>query len=79
MQWGETMHDSLFQPLTIGTCKLSNRIVVVPVYTAYGSTRGYVTRAVIQHYSDMASGGAAMVVTENIIKVKAAKKILKKF
>jgi 2,4-dienoyl-CoA reductase-like NADH-dependent reductase (Old Yellow Enzyme family) len=40
---------------------------MLPLYTAYGSTRGHVTRGVIQHYRDMASGGAAMVVTENVV------------
>lgn len=61
------MHPVLFQPFQIGKFKLANRLVMVPVYTAYGSSRGYVTRAVIQHYKDMASGGVAMVVTENVI------------
>lgn len=61
------MYAKLFEPFNIGKIKLSNRIVMLPIYTAYGSTRGYVTRAIIQHYRDMASGGIAMLVTENVI------------
>ena len=61
------MYEKLFEPFYIGNCRLANRIVMLPVYTAYGSPRGYVTRAVVQHYSDLASGGPAMIVTENVI------------
>ena len=61
------MYEKLFSPFDIGPCRLANRIVMLPLFTAYGSTRGYVTRAVIRHYSEIASGGAAMVVTENVV------------
>ena len=61
------MCEKLFTPLDIGPCRLSSRIVMLPLFTAYGSTRGHVTRAVIQHYSEIASGGAAMIVTENVV------------
>lgn len=61
------MYAKLFEPFNIGKIKLSNRIVMLPIYTAYGSNRGYVTRAIIQHYREMASGGIAMLVTENVV------------
>lgn len=61
------MYKKLFSPFEIGPCRLASRIVMLPLFTAYGSTRGYVTRAVIRHYSEIASGGAAMVVTENVV------------
>lgn len=61
------MYEKLFSPFDIGPCRLSNRIVMLPLFTAYGSTRGHVTRAVIRHYNEIASGGAAMVVTENVV------------
>lgn len=59
------MDRKIFEPYYIDKIKLSNRIVALPFYTAYGSLGGHVTRAVLQHYEEIASSGVSMVITEN--------------
>ncbi len=61
------MYKKIFEPFTIAGINLSNRIVALPFYTAYGSLGGHVTRAVLQHYEELAAGGPSMVVTENFV------------
>lgn len=61
------MYKKIFESFSIGEIKLSNRIVALPFFTAYGSFGGHITRAVLQHYEDIAANGPAMVITENFV------------
>jgi 2-enoate reductase len=49
--------DRLFSPLSIGSLKLENRIVMPPMATNFASLEGYVTDKQIDYYVERAKGG----------------------
>ena len=49
---------------TLGGLRLRNRIIVPPMVRNYADTEGIVNKRVIDHYSSLAKGGAAMVIVE---------------
>jgi 2,4-dienoyl-CoA reductase (NADPH2) len=59
------MYAQLFSPLTVGGRKLSNRIVMAPLYLGYAGEGGTVTPMLLEHYRLMADSGAAMITVEN--------------
>ncbi|KAB2388206.1 oxidoreductase [Actinomadura montaniterrae] len=56
--------DSLFQPVTIGTLKIRNRIVKSPNTTGTCNPDGTVTQRTIDHYRTLGEGGAGLVMVE---------------
>ncbi|MBI2910229.1 MAG: FAD-dependent oxidoreductase [Chloroflexi bacterium] len=51
----------LFQPGVLGTIRLKNRIVMLPMGTAYASAIGEVTQKTIDYYVERARGGVGMI------------------
>ncbi|UCG84714.1 MAG: NADH oxidase, partial [Dehalococcoidia bacterium] len=58
------MFPSLFQPGRIGSLTLRNRIVMPPMGTWYATDSGAVSQKHIDHYSERARGGVAMIIVE---------------
>ncbi len=52
----------LFSPLTVGSLKLGNRIVMAPVRETLASDEGTVTTAFTDYYLRRAQGGAALII-----------------
>ena len=53
----------LFEPIRIGKQTVKNRIFMPPLSTNLAD-KGYVTDALIEHYSNRAKGGVGLIVTE---------------
>ncbi len=56
--------DALFQPVSIGSLKLPNRIIMSSMSTRMARTGGGMTERLIEHYSRRARGGAALITVE---------------
>ena len=54
----------LFQPVTIGTLHLRNRIVMAPMVTNYATEDGQVTPRLIDYLAARAAGGVGLIVVE---------------
>ncbi len=57
--------EHLFTPFPIGSFRLKNRIVALPLYTGYAYPDGRVSPFMIEHYWNIARSGAALVVIGN--------------
>lgn len=55
----------LFEPGQIANVKLKNRIVMLPMGTAFAGINGEVTHRTIDHYAERAKGGVGMVIVGN--------------
>lgn len=53
----------LFEPIQIGKTTVKNRIFMPPLSTNLAD-KGYVTDALVEHYSNRARGGVGLIVTE---------------
>ncbi len=53
----------LFEPIKIGKATVKNRIFMPPISTNMAD-KGYVTDALVEHYSARAKGGVGLIVTE---------------
>lgn len=56
-------YPNLFSPIKIGNTTVKNRIFMPPLSTNLAD-KGYVTDALIQHYSNRAKGGVGLIITE---------------
>lgn len=56
----------LFEQASIGNLKLKNRIVMLPMRTAYATLSGEATQRTIDHYVERAKGGVGVVTVGNI-------------
>jgi len=57
--------EQLFQPFTIQTLTISNRIAVPPMVVYHWSDdTGYVTDRQLEHYQELAAGGAGLIIQE---------------
>lgn len=54
----------LYEPISIGTMKVRNRIVAAPTYCGYADEKGYVTQRLMDIYEARAQGGTGLVVVE---------------
>lgn len=54
---------NLFSPIQIGKTTVKNRIFMPPLSTNLAD-KGYVTDALIEHYSNRAKGGVGLIITE---------------
>ena len=53
----------LFEPIKIGKTTVKNRLFMPPLSTSLAD-KGYVTDALVEHYSNRAKGGVGLIVTE---------------
>ncbi len=56
-------YPHLFSPIKIGNTTVKNRIFMPPLSTNLAD-KGYVTDALIEHYSNRAKGGVGLIITE---------------
>lgn len=56
---------NLFSPFKIKDLSLKNRITMAPIYVGYANPDGTVSELALDHYKEMASSGAAMIVVES--------------
>ena len=56
----------LFKPASIGKVKIKNRLVMLPMGTAYASQLGEVTQKTIDYYEERAKGGAGLITIGNV-------------
>ena len=54
---------NLFSPIRIGNTTIKNRIFMPPLSTNLAN-HGYVTDALVEHYSNRAKGGVGLIITE---------------
>lgn len=66
----------LFQPGTIGTLAVKNRIVMPPMLVGYGSEDGYVTERAKDYYEARAKGGVGLIIVEASMPQPAGKMFL---
>lgn len=57
------LFSNLFSPIQIGKTTVKNRIFMPPLSTNLAE-KGYVTDALIEHYSNRAKGGVGLIITE---------------
>ncbi|MFC1511856.1 NADH:flavin oxidoreductase [Candidatus Latescibacterota bacterium] len=50
----------VYEPITIGTITIPNRIVFPPITTNYGDSEGFVTQRLIDYHRHIALGGAGL-------------------
>lgn len=60
------MVELLFTPFALGSLRLANRVVVLPLYLAYANPEGSVSGLVEEHYRELGASGAALVITEHV-------------
>ena len=58
-----TAFPNLFSPIQIGNTTVKNRLFMPPLSTNLAN-KGYVTDALVEHYSNRAKGGVGLIVTE---------------
>ncbi len=58
--------DPLFQPLSIGTMQLPNRVVMAPM-TRFFAPGGVLKEEVVPYYARRAAGGAGLIITEGTV------------
>lgn len=58
-----TQYPHLFSPIKIGNKTVKNRIFMPPLSTNLAD-KGYVTDALVEHYSNRAKGGVGLIITE---------------
>lgn len=56
-------YPHLFSPIQIGNTTVKNRIFMPPLSTNLAD-KGYVTDALVEHYSNRAKGGVGLIITE---------------
>ena len=55
----------LFEPISIGSMKLKNRIVLAPMATHYADENGAVTTRLKNYYAERARGGVGLIIIES--------------
>jgi 2,4-dienoyl-CoA reductase-like NADH-dependent reductase (Old Yellow Enzyme family)/nucleotide-binding universal stress UspA family protein len=56
----------LFEPFDLTPVHLKNRITMAPLFTGYANADGSVSRLMLEHYRQIAAGGASMIVVANV-------------
>jgi len=59
------MFPSLFEPGSIGTMTLKNRLIMPPISTNLAAKDGTVSEELLFHYAERAKGGVGLIVVEN--------------
>jgi 2,4-dienoyl-CoA reductase-like NADH-dependent reductase (Old Yellow Enzyme family)/thioredoxin reductase len=63
---GQLLFPKLFEPTNIRKLRLRNRVVMLPMGTAYATPSGEVTQRTIDHYVERAKGGVGLITVGNI-------------
>ena len=58
------MQSKLFEPITIGTLRIPNRLVMSPMVTQYGDSSGFVTQRHIDYYAERAKNKTGLIIVE---------------
>jgi len=58
------MENKLFEPITIGTLKIPNRVVMPSIFTQYGDSSGFVTQRQIDFFVERGRNNIGLVITE---------------
>jgi 2,4-dienoyl-CoA reductase-like NADH-dependent reductase (Old Yellow Enzyme family)/thioredoxin reductase len=58
-------YPKLWEPIQVGKVTVKNRIVHPPTTTNFASATGEVTDLMLDHYHNIARGGAGMIIVEN--------------
>jgi 2,4-dienoyl-CoA reductase-like NADH-dependent reductase (Old Yellow Enzyme family) len=61
----ETRYKELFKPVSIGSMRLKNRIVMSPMHTKFANELGGVTDRLVSYHVERAKGGVGLIVIEN--------------
>lgn len=59
------MDRLLFEPISLGTMKVNNRIAMSPMATNYATQDGEITQRQIKYYEERAKGGVGLIITES--------------
>ncbi|MFH1350085.1 MAG: FAD-dependent oxidoreductase [Pseudomonadota bacterium] len=59
-------YPKLFEPTRIGKVKLKNRLVMLPMGTAFAALSGEVTQRTMDHYVERAKGGIGLITVGNL-------------
>lgn len=59
-------YPNLFQPMTIGSMTVKNRIVMMPMGTNYALETGGISDRHIHYYEQRARGGTGLIIVENV-------------
>jgi 2,4-dienoyl-CoA reductase-like NADH-dependent reductase (Old Yellow Enzyme family)/thioredoxin reductase len=57
--------QKLFEPISIGTMELKNRVVMAPMATHFAGPNGEATQHLIDYYTERARGGVALIIVES--------------
>lgn len=60
-----SQYPHLFEPFLLSSVRLNNRITMAPLFTMYAAEDGAVSRLTLEHYQELARGGAGMIVVAN--------------
>lgn len=58
------LHSPLFEPLSLGSLELSNRVALAPTYVGMGDDRGNLTDQSLCYYYARAVGGCGLIIVE---------------
>lgn len=59
-------YEKIFEPLTVKSMTLKNRIAMCPMGTNYGLSSGEISKDHISYYTQRAKGGTGLIIVENI-------------
>ena len=57
---------TIHTPMQMGSRRLKNRLVALPVFTGYANPDGSVSSLLLKHYTALATSGVSMVVVANV-------------
>ncbi len=60
------MFQSLFEPGSIGTMTLKNRLIMAPISSNLAAKDGTVSKELLFHYAERARGGVGLIIVENV-------------
>lgn len=59
-------YEKIFEPLTVKTMTMKNRVAMCPMGTNYGLSNGSMSDDHISYYENRAKGGTGLLIVENI-------------
>ena len=60
------MFQALFEPGSIGTMTLENRLIMAPISSNLAAKDGTVSEELLFHYAERAGGGVGLIIVENV-------------
>lgn len=62
----KTKYPKLFEPLTVKTMTIRNRVAMTPMGTNYGKSNGEMSNRHMNYYTLRAKGGTGLIIVENV-------------